>query len=384
MAPLRSLGRALASIITAPIRLAGRVLRRERPPRNALEAYARAGPQRVGVTTLKLVDRSRRTERNWWYPGSKQRRLTTEVWYPAAGRHRGQKRKAPLHAAVAPYPLVVFAHGLSAVRKQSASFCRHLASRGYIVASPDFPLSKLTAPGGANVAAVLEQPGDVSFVIDQLLATSAASTDPLHRAVDPDRIGVSGHSLGGLTSLLAAYGGKRDWRVKAIATFAPPGWFVSRGLGRSRQIPAMVIGGDKDRIVNPASIRAAYEAASAPKWLIELAGAEHMRFADVRFTDRIIHWLFGWLAGYGRARAHLADVVRRLGGDIEAWDAPAPLSDARYISPARQRELMRAFATPFLDAFLKGDDTALSLLRDMNGMAPEARVESSDEVVPVS
>jgi hypothetical protein len=100
-----------------------------------------------------------------------------------------------------------------------------------------------------------------------------------------------------------------------------------------------------------------------------------MRFADVPFTDRIIHWMFGWLAGYDKARAHLASVVQALGGDIEAWEHPAETSAGKYISAKRQRELMRGFATPFFDARLKGDADAAALLLSLDGLAPEATVE---------
>jgi predicted dienelactone hydrolase len=262
------------------------------------------------------------------------------------------------------------------VRRQSASFCRHLASRGYVVASPDFPLSKFWTPGGANVAAVLQQPRDVSFVLDQLLAMSAVTGGKLSGAINGDRIGMSGHSLGGLTSLLVAYGIDRVRSVDCIVPIAAPGWFVPSDISRGMRVPAMIIGGTKDKIVNPASIRAGYEAASAPKWWVQVAGAEHMRFADVWFTDRIIHWLFGWLAGYDKARAHLASVVHALGGNMDAWNHLADTSAGKYISAKRQRELMRGFATPFFDAYLKNDAAAASLLRSLDGMVPEAKVES--------
>jgi predicted dienelactone hydrolase len=369
----------LAAVLLAPLRLLAALFRRQPRTQNAIDACTRPGPHGVGVTTLKLVDKSRRIERNYWYRGNKHRALPTEVWYPSAGGKPGkEKRNAPIDGGAGPYPLIIFAHGLAGVRRQSASFCRHLASRGYVVAAPDFPLSKFWAPGGANVAAVLQQPRDVSFVLDRLLAMSATAGDKLSRAIDEERIGMSGHSLGGLTSLLVAYGVDRDRRVGCIVPFAAPGWFVSPEVSRGTRVPAMIIGGTKDKIVNPASIRAGYEASSAPKWWIEIAGAEHMRFADVPFTDRIIHWMFGWLAGYDKARAHLASVVHALGGDMDVWNHPADTSAGKYVSAKRQRELMRGFATPFFDALLKGDEEAATLLRSLEGMAPEVRIESED------
>src|SRR5947199_242909 len=52
----------------------------------------------VGVRTLDLVDRSRRTPPHAGLPGSRVRTLPVEVWYPAAPAETGPVRDAPLAA----------------------------------------------------------------------------------------------------------------------------------------------------------------------------------------------------------------------------------------------------------------------------------------------
>jgi predicted dienelactone hydrolase len=91
--------------------------------------------------------------------------LVTEVWYP------GSATGALLEDG--PLPLVVWSHGYASSRTAQAALGEHLASHGYVVAAPDFPLSTFTAPGGPTVADVASQPGDVRAVIDHLLGLRA-------------------------------------------------------------------------------------------------------------------------------------------------------------------------------------------------------------------
>ncbi len=106
--------------------------------------------------------------------------------------------------------MIIFAHGLSAFSRQSVEYTTELASHGYIVASPGFPQSRIDAPGGPRLAAVLDQPADVSFVIDQMLKLNRANDGPFAGTIDEDHIGMTGHSLGGLTTMLTTHGGGRD------------------------------------------------------------------------------------------------------------------------------------------------------------------------------
>ena len=98
---------------------------------------------------------------------------------------------------------------------------QHLASYGYVVAAPDFPLSNGNAPGLPTFFDLANQPGDVRFVIDQLLTLSAETQSAFAAGIDRTRIGLTGFSMGGSTTILAAlHPTLRDPRVQAAAALA--------------------------------------------------------------------------------------------------------------------------------------------------------------------
>jgi predicted dienelactone hydrolase len=345
----------------------------------AVESYGEPGAYGVGVMTVVLVDTSRPTPANGAVPATPERRIPLEIWYPtASGGQSPDARDAALDAGGGPYPLIVFAHGFTSSRVQSSQYTRHLASRGYVVASPDFPSSNGGAPGGPRLRGVVEQPGDVSFVIDQLIARDAEAGWPLAGGIDFERIGLTGHSLGGLTTLLTVYGVDADPRIDAALPISPPGCFFSETSAGDVMTPMMVMGGSEELIVDPVSIRRAYDISNPPRYWVEVGGADHIKFADVDINDRD----FGG-----------GDVVTRLAGDNLVSDAIEIATAAEgsagpcveregpkgeeYITGDRQREVLRLFGALFFDAYLKDDGAALSLIRggDLSGVAPETVVE---------
>lgn len=98
--------------------------------------------------------------------------------------------------AAGAFPLLVFAHGWSGSGASLVAPARRWASAGYVVALPTFPLSR---DGIASDVDMENQPGDVSFVIDTLLARAESDDDPLAGHIDADRVAVGGHSLGSAT-----------------------------------------------------------------------------------------------------------------------------------------------------------------------------------------
>jgi dienelactone hydrolase len=220
-------------------------------------AGAVASPQVVRIHTFVFVDRSRRIR----LPDGRDvaRRLTTIVRWPATG---------------GPHPLVVFAHGFALTPADYAPLLQAVASAGYVVAAPVFPLTNAHAPGGPAETDLVNQPRDVSFVITRLLALNR-SGGRLSGTVEPSRIAVAGQSDGGITALAVAYDVRyRDRRVRAaiIMSGARPTGFGSF----PRHGPALLaMQGTADPLNAPGTTAGYFSVAHQPKFLVWLLGASH-------------------------------------------------------------------------------------------------------------
>jgi predicted dienelactone hydrolase len=345
-------------------------------PTVSAEALTERGPFAVGVTTLTLVDESRPTDANGDAADADSRTLVTEVWYPAEGpAAAGETRDAPLNQSAAPYPLIVYSHGFMGSRRYSATYTAHLASHGYVVASPDYPLTNLAAPGGPRAGDVLSQPGDVTYIIDSLLAFSNQVGHPLEGAIDEEAIGLTGHSLGGMTTVLATYGPLRDPRVKAALPMAAPACLIGAAAYETPAVPMLVMGGTADLVVAWPSARAPYDMALPPKYLLAFLGGNHLRFADLDVEDTFLPELES-LPGFAEEGAR---IVAATGADLASCAAatPADLPTEPPLTGKRQRELVNLFATAFFDRYLKGNEAAASVLSaEFIAGVPEVRLEA--------
>ena len=342
-----------------------------------LDAAMQRGPYGVGVTTIELVDTSRPTETNGDVPASAERKLTVELWYPAApGAEQPEARDVALDGGDAPYPLIVFAHGLGGSRRQSVSYTQHLASHGYVVAAPDFPLSNGGAQGGPRIRAALEQPEDVSFVIDTMLELNEEAGHLLLGSIDDARIGMSGHSLGALTTMLTIYGPDRDPRISAALPISAVGCFLADTIAGDASVPLLVLGGTNDTITPPGSSDRAYRFAKPPRYLVHLVGADHVRFADVDISDSELAAAGGLSEIFGSTVISDAmEVTQTLGGDISTCGLGTTGSDP-LLTGDRQRELLRTVAIPFFDGYLRDDNPSRDLLLKLPDLLPEVRLES--------
>lgn len=231
------------------------------------------GPWTVGREQLELIDGSRRTDANGDFAGAPTRTLRTRLWFPLA---TGSGEPAP-----GPFPLIAYSHGFFANNTEPAYLAEYLASQGYIVVAADFPLTNMRAPGGANVFDVMNQPGDVSFLIDTLLAWNADPASRFHGRVDPARIGAAGLSLGGMTTELVAYHPRvRDPRIKAAVSIAGPLELFGRAFFAGSTLPFMMVAGDIDAMVPYADNALPVLERIDNAWLVSLAGASHAGFAD--------------------------------------------------------------------------------------------------------
>ncbi len=219
-------------------------------------------PHAVTTRQLTLVDTSRPTPEGAGGPAEPSR--TIDVWLT-------------LPEVDGPTPLVVFSHGMAGHPRKFEQLARAWAEAGYAVAAPAFPRSNADAPASfGNLYDVPNQPGDVSFVLDQLLAMSADPSSGLAGRFDPARIGAAGLSAGGWTTYRVAVDPTtRDPRIVAAIAMSAPGQLGDGRLTTTTAVPVLVMHGDRDPLVSPASVVATYESLLPPKRMVTLLGAGH-------------------------------------------------------------------------------------------------------------
>ena len=354
-----------------------------RAPVRTTASFAAPGPYAVGVRDLHFIDETRALPPNRDFPGAPTRRLDTEVWYPAAGTPGAVVADAPIDRAGAPYPVIVYGHALSDHRRGEAYLGEHLASHGYVVAAVDFPLAEIGAPGGPTVDDLENQPGDLSTVLDRLLA----GADDLAGVLDERRIGASGLSLGAATVLLLTYHRDlRDPRIRAVLPIAPPlSCAFTRAFYRGVRVPLLLLHGDADGLVPvDENSRRVFARARGPRSLVTLHGATHLGFtgfATVFAPEDIDQFGCSVLLATvgenpslpplpGGTRAGISD-------DPAACTPPCRTPPTGpFIDANRQHEVTRVIAAAFFDAALRQDRGARCWLA--RGLAQEnADVEAT-------
>jgi predicted dienelactone hydrolase len=275
-------------------------------------------PFAVGSTTATLVDTTRPTP---GVPGQgiaavPRRTVDLIVLYPTdegtpptdpTGLDDGREPPADSGAAPVggPLPLLVFGHGWNGSGASLLAPASRWASAGYVVALPTFPLSR---EGIAVSDDLVHQPGDVSFVIDTLLARSADPDDLLADRIDPDRIAVGGHSLGSATAFGFENSCCRDDRVRAIVAISGgPAPYATGGYDATFTTPLLLVHGVADPGVNSAISEAVFAQTPGPMSLLLLDDADHTS-------------LFGGEDGAVLDRVVVAWLDRQLGIDPAATD----------------------------------------------------------------
>jgi predicted dienelactone hydrolase len=333
--------------------------------RCTLDDFLASGSFRVGHRRLMLVDGTRDTPAWAGQPALPSRTLPTEVWYPttATSADAAPIEDAPL-ASGARHPLVVNSPGLGDAGTGEAYVGIALASRGYVVASPTFPLTNtsfLFDPAGPYLQDVVNQPADVSFLIDQL-TTAAAPADFLAGAIDTKRIGVSGLSLGGLNTLLVTYHPTlRDPRVKAAAAMAPASCYLAAPFYDVAKPPLLLLGGDED-LITPldTNARRTFMLSRSPRRLVTLAHATHTAFSGLigEGTSPTSYDAVGCLALEGKlTQQQVDDTIAAFGNDpslVDGTGCALPCVTSPPSTPpmaaGRQHDLSRAAIVAFFES----------------------------------
>jgi predicted dienelactone hydrolase len=276
-----------------------------------------------------------------------------------AARNRDIPVRIYLPANEKPEPVVLFSHGLGGSRAGSKFLGEHWAARGYVAVFVQHPGSDDAVWKGAapeqRMAALREAASlenfllrvkDVTAVIDQLDAWNKSGA--LAGRMDLKKIGMSGHSFGGVTT--EAVSGETfpasgttltDTRIRAAVIFSPStpaSTSAERAFGGVK-IPWLLMTGTQDNApIGHADVKsrlAVYPAMhGAPKYEVVLDKAEHSAFTD-----------------------------RALPGDR----APR--------NPNHHRAIL-ALSTAFWDGYLRGNKDALAWL---NGAGPRSVLEAADD-----
>ncbi len=335
-----------------------------------LPLHAAEGDYGIGVKRITFVDPSRTIKAGAGFAGSPDRRLDVIVWYPAAAKPGAAVDDAP-PAQRGPWPLVIYSHGTFGQPDNATHLVFQLVRHGYVVAAPTYPMTssaaftRITAP---VISDAYNQPKDISFVIDRLLA------DPFFApAIDKARIGTTGHSLGAVTSYFASFGLQtRDPRIVATAPIAAGdpvttalagdmGWW---GTGHAAvSVPTLFLTAEKDVFARTTGRpHAAFTRIEPPKYDLLIKGGVHVWFhdgdeqlADNRNPDCL--FFDKWMPN-----------VRMPG-----CEERVPL-----IGPARQQEITRVAVLTFFDAYLKQDRAALERLRRLDREFPETTLLRGD------
>jgi dienelactone hydrolase len=182
------------------------------PPYQPLPA---SGPYAAATARYTYTDENR-TEQ---YAGREENRnINVTFWFPENT------------AEADTYPLVVFSHGGLGLETGSESLFLELASHGYVVASIGHPyhafwtrdvngrltlvnmdyfreLQQEDASGDRQQSYQYYQKwmetrtGDINLAVDTILEKAASRSEGVYGRVDPERIGLMGHSLGGSAAL---------------------------------------------------------------------------------------------------------------------------------------------------------------------------------------
>lgn len=325
-----------------------------------------------GVTTLLVINPKSTTPAQGKCTRKPTRKLLTEVWYPAQNPSSYEDRNAAPAVSEKGFPLILFAHGLGSTRIETKYLGMHLASHGYIVAAPDFPLSNAETPCGISSDDVAGQVSDIihlSSSFGRILTKSGGSVGKkLAAGLDSSRVGLAGYSLGGTTVVMA---GEIDVSVKAVATLAPAACplYLPNAPQQKKpalKMPSLIVHGSVDGVLPiERNTKPLFKASAKPKYLVTIQNGTHAGFLNRKglslnkiadhykaSMDSFICDSFN-LSKDPKSPVALCDVCKKRSGSI-------PMET----KVVRQQELTKALLLAFFNSYLLGKKEDLSAIQE--------------------
>lgn len=239
--------------------------------------------------------------------------------FPAVVYHPIQISKdgVPFARITYPVPTIAFGHGYLASPDLYASTLEHLASHGYIVIA--------TRSGGETFPDHRALADDLLLSLTYMTLQSGDPGSQFYQQVDPNRLAMIGHSMGGGAAILAA---ADDARVKAVATLACAETDPSAIEAAARMaVPALYLYGTEDSIAPPDQhALAVYANAGQPKLAMGIIGGCHCGFID--------EWMSFCDVGSLSRTDQLSLVWDRLTAFLDLYLLELPESRDQLLAPA--------------------------------------------------
>ena len=220
-------------------------------------------------------------------------------------------------AGVGPWPLVILLHGFTGWKEEE-----HIQALAYNLCQVGIAALRFDAPGSGESSGTWTDDYRMSGYLETVPEVKSFAIE--HLAVDPHRLGIWGHSMGGFVALTSAAGRPRDfvavcgaqpsngWQMlppAAITEWQTSGWATFSNshfdqirlpfafyLDRQRYdalrvvptltIPSLFLAGTRDNIVSARSVRAMYNASPQPKTYLEFE-TDHSYKSDPRMLADI-------------------------------------------------------------------------------------------------
>ena len=284
--------------------------------------YEAAGLYAAGMTEIEIDG----VPVAIWYPADRAAtsgltRVTYNLrdWLPDETAAQIPDEESPVYTTNAfrdvpvadgPFPVVIFSHGIAGYRFQNSALMDHLASWGYIVASPESPERNLKTVLETGFITGDNAPEMFRATVARLIQENAGN-GPLAGRIDESKMATGGHSQGtSAASLVAA----EDY----ITTY-----FALAGAGfDGPDKPLLYLTGTNDGIATAETVESTFAAqGGVPRHQIGIDRAGHLGFTDICVIGRERGGVFNIALEYG---LEVPDLLVSLATDgCEADDLPA-------------------------------------------------------------
>lgn len=226
----------------------------------------------ISSSSLLSQPQNQGTYQSGWTSASLNRdgrNLNTIIYYPSFV----EGNNAQIDTINGPYQVIAFGHGFFMQNSYYISHFKHLASYGYVLIAPQFP--------DVNH---LQLGFDLLFCANYIKSQNQNPDSRFYNLIDTTKTGLSGHSMGGGASLLAA---ANDASVTVVAPLAAAETNPS-AITVMNQIKGVVylLSAQNDGItpVNTNQLPM-FNNANPVKGLPVINGANHTKFMDTRIFD---------------------------------------------------------------------------------------------------